>query len=274
MENLIKQRRVRFSDPEPKEPSSSRERTVLTKQTDSFKRGKKLQDWFQRQFARQMSQDYDSQDKEFAVGVAAAAFSISTLEEAEAQQRMKKREEFEKSRTKIKSEKEDTTGMQSSGRVTRPFSGKDKKSSGETFRRNLMEQNRPGQETSHQSFARPVTPAAGDPKQKGNSSRHTDVGTRADAWEKAKMEMLNKQFQKIRSTILAWENEKKMQAKLKMESEKGELEKRRKLNELHYQNKIARINQIAEGARAQLEEKTRNKESEVKEKAKKIRSTE
>jgi hypothetical protein len=40
----------------------------------------------------------------------------------------------------------------------------------------------------------------------------------------------------------------------------------------HYQNKIARIDLISGGARGQLEEKRRNEELEVKEKAKHMRS--
>lgn len=50
------------------------------------------------------------------------------------------------------------------------------------------------------------------------------------------------------------------------------MELRRTLNQKHYQNKIARIERIAGGARAQAEEERRNKEAQIKEKAKMIRS--
>lgn len=56
---------------------------------------------------------------------------------------------------------------------------------------------------------------------------------------------------------------------LKMQSE---LDQRRALNLQHYKYKIARIEQIAGGARGQVEEKRRNEAIEVKEKGKKIRS--
>lgn len=52
-----------------------------------------------------------------------------------------------------------------------------------------------------------------------------------------------------------------------------ELEKRRERNYQHYQMKVARIDNIAGGARAQADEKRRNKESEVKEKAREMRRT-
>lgn len=51
-----------------------------------------------------------------------------------------------------------------------------------------------------------------------------------------------------------------------------ELEHKRALNQQHYQNKIARIERIARGAKAQVEEERRNKEHEIKQRAKKIRS--
>ena len=50
------------------------------------------------------------------------------------------------------------------------------------------------------------------------------------------------------------------------------LDQKRGLNMQHYQNKIARIEKIAGGARAQLEEKTKKEELAVKDKARKIRS--
>lgn len=52
-----------------------------------------------------------------------------------------------------------------------------------------------------------------------------------------------------------------------------ELEQRKAINLQHYQNETARIDHIARGARAQLEDERRKEESEVRERAKKrIRS--
>lgn len=52
----------------------------------------------------------------------------------------------------------------------------------------------------------------------------------------------------------------------------GELEQRRARNSQHYQSKLARIDSIAGGARAQLEEKRKNEETKLQERAKKMRS--
>ncbi|KAK9278732.1 hypothetical protein L1049_028308 [Liquidambar formosana] len=114
-------------------------------------------------------------------------------------------------------------------------------------------------------------PETGDQKQK-NLARCGNGETKADG-EKAEMEKIRKRYEKMKSAIFAWENEKKTKAKLRMERKKSELEHRRVRNLQHYQMKIAGIDQTAGGARAQVEEKRRIEESKVKDKAKKIRST-
>ncbi|KAK0586115.1 hypothetical protein LWI29_001175 [Acer saccharum] len=230
-----------------------------------------------------------NQDAEFAAAVAAAAFAVYSIEEAEAENRRKKREDLEMSRTKLKSRKQDTrTGLQqSSGRVSRQFSSKELKMivtiiycpcfkapfTGETSTRNLVEMDHIRGQESGFPMRRPIrsssvrstsTPVAIDRKHKGIEPRDKNVETKADAWERAQMEKIIKRYEKIKSGILDWENERKMQAKLKMERKKSELEKRRTANQKHYQNKIARIEHIAGGARAQAEEERRKKESEIK----------
>lgn len=101
--------------------------------------------------------------------------------------------------------------------------------------------------------------------------------------------------------ILAWENEKKSRAKLRMEkknvcfprqfhhsmlnfvnaikygdltgSYQHVLENRRERNFLHYQGKMERIDHTAREWKKQVEKKRRNEASEVKRKAREIRST-
>lgn len=53
----------------------------------------------------------------------------------------------------------------------------------------------------------------------------------------------------------------------------NELELRKSRNSKHYQNKLARIDHISTGAKAQLEEKRKYEDSIVKEKARKMKST-
>lgn len=77
---------------------------------------KKDQNWFRRQFSRQMSQDYDSNDviamDYYVMAVAAAASAISSLEEQEP------------GTSKITSKKEDTTiSIQEPRRASKRFSG-------------------------------------------------------------------------------------------------------------------------------------------------------
>ncbi|KAK3009222.1 hypothetical protein RJ639_014759 [Escallonia herrerae] len=102
---------------------------------------------------------------------------------------------------------------------------------------------------------------------------YDSIETKADAWERAEIAKIQSRYEKINSAILAWENEKKASAKRQMELKKSDLEQRRARNSQHYQGKLARIDHIAGGARAQAEEKRRYEELVVKEKAKKIRST-
>ncbi|KAI8528861.1 hypothetical protein RHMOL_Rhmol12G0180300 [Rhododendron molle] len=92
-------------------------------------------------------------------------------------------------------------------------------------------------------------------------TRSPDAKT--DAWEKSAIAKLVKWHEKVNSSIIAWEKEKKMKAKVDMERKKRELEQRKAINLQHYQNETARIEHIARGARAQLEDKRRKEESEV-----------
>ncbi|KAJ0049422.1 hypothetical protein Pint_16188 [Pistacia integerrima] len=280
MQNVIKEKRVRFCDPQTEQSKKATETSPPFQQLDSFMGdylGNKVQDWLQKQFPGPIKDDYDPKQSELAVAVAAAAYSICTLEEAETRHRRKVREELELSRTKSKSVKEDTiTRLPSSDRLTRGLSSKDQRKAGETSFRNLAEVERKQHESaipisrpSHSSTVRTMSTAERNQKQQ---ARHKNVETRADAWEKEQIEKMNKRYEKMRSSILAWENERKMQTKLKMEKKKIELEHKRVLNQQHYQNKIARIERIAGGAKAQVEEERRNKEHEIKQKARMIRS--
>lgn len=46
------------------------------------------------------------------------------------------------------------------------------------------------------------------------------VGTKADGWEQAQIQKTITRYEKIKSGIVAWENEKKMEANLKLERKK------------------------------------------------------
>ncbi|XP_022738000.1 remorin 4.1-like [Durio zibethinus] len=214
-----------------------------------------------------MNKEYDT---EFAVGVAAAACAINSIEEDEAQYRIK----IERSR------KDTTTRLQKSDRVTKRYSSKETETAGETSSRKSMEQDYRRQESTlpttkprRSSAARPMTKEAEDQRMKGTYSPLNVLETKADAWEKAQLEKVNKRYENAKASILVWENEKKLRAKVKMDRRKKELEQRIKRTELLYQSKIARIDHIAGGARGQADEKRRNEELKIKEKARKIRAS-
>ncbi|XP_050151560.1 remorin 1.4-like isoform X1 [Malus sylvestris] len=210
-----------------------------------------------------MSHYTDAQDIELATAVASAAFAIHSNEEPKLQYRKGTRESIPIPRTK--SLQDMTTG--------RP-NKETRNNVDEVSRKKTMDQRElPSRYPNRASSSRPSTPGNGYQNQRGSSVGRNDVETKPDAWERAQMKKIQRRYEKVKATIVAWENEKKMQAKAKMERRKNEIEQRRARNMQHYQIKQARIDQIAGGARAQAEEKRRNEESKVKEKAKRIRST-
>ncbi|PSR96622.1 Splicing regulatory glutamine/lysine-rich protein like [Actinidia chinensis var. chinensis] len=246
MEYLIKQRRVRFS----RLGENSKEGT------DSIREDKKGQSWLQRPFSSQMGLDYDSYESEFATAVAAAAFAIHSVEQESLEYQKKM-----KAKVEIQRKKEDSFRTPpESGHLSRRSSGKEAKDAVEASTRKRMD---PENRASRSSFE----------SQRGNSTSRRNGESRADSWERAAMANIRKRYEKMNSRILAWENEKKMKAKLDMERKKRELELRRELNQQHYQSKLARIDHIAGGARVQMEEKRRNEESEVRDRAKRVRSS-
>ncbi|XP_020548029.1 remorin-like [Sesamum indicum] len=182
----------------------------------------------------------DDDDVRFATAVAASAHAIHSLDEAGLHVQVTKRNT---------TRKQEPLRPPQSGSVKKP-SPKDGRNS---------------------SSLRPTLPVAADQKQKETPIRSSY--SEADAWEKAQIAKIRKRYEKMQSEILAWENEKKLRAKQKMERKKGELELRKSRNLQHYYSKIARIDDIAGGARAQVDEKRRQEESVVKQKASRMRLT-
>ncbi|KAF8399555.1 hypothetical protein HHK36_015422 [Tetracentron sinense] len=220
-----------------------------------------------------MSRGYESSDgSEYASTIAAAAFAINSLEEASSQNQKKMREGPETflTKSKSKSQKKDATvELSDPGRVSRRFSGKDARE----------EKQYPGSVVDRRTLPNPsltLKPTlfpSGDAKQTRNSTRPKSAETKADSWEKDEMDKLRKWCDKMNYTILSWENEKRTKAKRRIDRTESKLARRRARALQHYRSEMARIDQIAGGARAQVEERRRNDESKAKEKVKKIRST-
>ncbi|CAI9111972.1 OLC1v1012328C1 [Oldenlandia corymbosa var. corymbosa] len=180
---------------------------------------------------------YDLGDGEFAAAIAASAFAIHSIEER------KSRDGSEIPVSRTRTWKDDRSLTIESAAVGRP--------SGQTNR---------------------TLSFANDQMRKGNSQKHRNAETKVDAWERSEMEKIRKRYEKMQYDILAWENEKKMRAKLQMENKKKDLELRKERNLQHYKTKVAKIDHTAGGARTQMEEKRKYEEKAVKEKARKIRS--
>ncbi|CAI8606125.1 unnamed protein product [Vicia faba] len=96
---------------------------------------------------------------------------------------------------------------------------------------------------------------------------------KAEAWEKAKLQRIQKRYEKMKLQILSWEGEKRIQAKIQMERKKNEMDHQRENVIEHYKRKIARLDMIGQRAIKELEDQRRKQELKVKEKANKIKKT-
>ncbi|CAL5430822.1 unnamed protein product [Camellia sinensis] len=309
MESLIRQTRVRFSgvgQDNKEEASSIGDRRIPPQKTQSFKEEKKkTQNWFRRQFSRQMREDYDFEnDDVYPAAVAAVALVIKLLEEELGIKDQKKSEGLDTSLTKIESKTEDTRIRGSKlGKISRRLSGETSMIDMEDPNRRVpskiavTNEKRPEKAIGPvQSFKR--TPTFVDKDRKPESALPTPdlssakqptsllteinrqpstkpgIGeTKADTWEEAQMAKLKEKYEKLNTTILEWEKKKKDKAKLQKDRTESELERRRAKALQHYRSDMERIDQIARGTRSQAEENKRNEEFKMKEKANKIRST-
>ncbi|XP_028753655.1 uncharacterized protein LOC114713228 [Neltuma alba] len=236
-DNRLKQRRVSFSDP----PSQKEGLVRPTVEDVAVNR-----------------------DEKHGTAVAAAALAIYSLEQAELLNLQKTKEGHVYSSAQTMRRKEES-------KSTKPTFGESwkKKSSREDhegqFAVRLL---RAGQSPSTPS---PTGIARYEKhKESHTPSQQNTVNSRAESWEMAKIQ---KRYEKIEFKIRLWEGEKKMQAILQKDRTKNELEQKRAMAMLHYQNKMGMINRIAQRARAKLEDKRRKEESGVKEKANEIIKT-
>ncbi|KAL8457590.1 hypothetical protein ACS0TY_034639 [Phlomoides rotata] len=107
----------------------------------------------------------------------------------------------------------------------------------------------------------------------GSRTLRSSSDSKADVWEKTQIAKIRKRYEKVHSDIQAWENEKKLREKQKLERRKNEEGVRISRNVKHYERKIRRIDNIGLGGRSQVEEKRKDQELIVKEKARKMRLT-
>ncbi|TVU30718.1 hypothetical protein EJB05_22353 [Eragrostis curvula] len=133
-----------------------------------------------------------------------------------------------------------------------------------------------------------MVPRAGPPA-KPTSSYSSGGGTRvatsgmatsseaevmADAWEKERLAKIKKQYNETMETIAEWEAEKKAKARRQKQlKDESDSERKRAKALEEYNEEMSRINKVAAASRLTAEEKRRNAERKVREKADNIRST-
>ncbi|KAL0762326.1 hypothetical protein Bca101_078477 [Brassica carinata] len=192
---------------------------------------------------------YDEKESEFATSVAAAAFVITSMEEAYKEHAKRMREKTKRSRKK---KTNPVIAKSEVKRINRSYT-QDLTIGEESFKKQQMDN--PQKDRREQEI--------------GSSSRTSGLASapsKADSREKSQLDKIRLRYERMKAEIVGWENERKSAAKLRMEKRKSELQKRTEINNQHYKAKLARIQVIADGAKKQLEEKKRSQEAQVQEK--------
>ncbi|XP_052733144.1 remorin isoform X2 [Vigna angularis] len=273
METLMKQIRVKLTGAEEENKADlggSRDQKLTTQKTPSFKDKKKVQSWFQRQFSRNMSHDYDT-EMEHATAVAAAAYAIFSQEVSLIPQQKKMRETpLSRGKSKVDDRKPPFSQF---GSTSRQFSGETKPEAPHIKGPPLVHQPEPLKvEPLKVEPLRPPPPPP--PLIEQNSARPRANETKADAWEREELEKIKERYEKLLETIESWEKRKKAKAIRKLNKlQHGDSERKRAKALKKYEEKMNYINQIAGGARAQAAERRRNEVLKAKEKANIIRTT-
>ncbi|KAK7368357.1 hypothetical protein VNO80_10382 [Phaseolus coccineus] len=259
METLMKQIRVKLTGAEEENKADlggSRDQKVTTQKTPSFKDKKKVQNWFERQFSRNMSHDYDT-EMEHAAAVAAAAFAIFSQEVSLIPQQKKMRETpLSRGKSKVDDTKPPfsqfgDTSTQFSVDIRRPEKGMTPASSmrrsstlGEKIRSNtdgkkpeiqspkrtptfgdehLVNSGEIKRETPHRKIPplvqkpEPLRPPPPPPPLiRQSSARAGGNETKANAWEREELEKIKERYEKLLETIQSWEKSKKAKGTRKL----------------------------------------------------------
>ncbi|XP_021734096.1 uncharacterized protein LOC110700815 [Chenopodium quinoa] len=240
-------RRVSFSDVQQEKPEDYINNRDIMK-SESFRRGSSIMN--------------SKESDQFAATIAAAAYAIYSLEETRA--------EFEK--RMVESFREDPNSIKSKSRIhSRDDNSFERSSLGNLMGQSSQVERRNGDDQRSNSMSRISTRAIEITGLEQRGSRR--LPNKADEWEQARLAKINNWYVKMSKKIIDWENEKKKNANISMERRKAEIERLKRINLHHYQNKLDKIEDVAVGARKHLEEKKRNEEAYAKQQANKIRST-
>ncbi|KAK1437712.1 hypothetical protein QVD17_03508 [Tagetes erecta] len=306
---MIKQIRVKFSGLEEThegETSNVRDRKLQPQRSRSFRDNRRVQNWYRGQSSRELTYDYDSdymESDEFRTAVAAAAFAIASAEERRRSRRKrdgkqpKKRQESDGhevsvTRSRIKErmpsssaasnykmknkqqQEDDTVPISTPSLLSRKFSELQEKLPQRAAANSPAKTETKPQgslASASSSDHQPELPAT-EVDRKRPKLRPQDI--KAEVWEKTELERINERYEKLNAKILEWENEKKDKAKKKLSKNKDEQSENKRARALKsYETDMEMIDQIANGARSQAEEKRRKEVIKVKKKADTIKLT-
>ncbi|WJX62715.1 hypothetical protein P8452_47680 [Trifolium repens] len=299
MESLWNQMRVQLTGTEENKADigATRNQKIPIQKTQSFKEKKRGQNWLQKQLSSKTSHDYDFIEMVHAAAVAAAAFSINLQETSE-----QKSETPEASLARSKSKVDNTKSSKSilssaSKRLSGSFRSKDDQGDKVSIS-SVTEEKKPEKaitaapsmkktstftgkktdSTTPKAPPPPPPPPIRKTSKKPDPLRNTTTGssveeTNADEWERTELDKIKQRFEKLKEIIDSWEDKKRMKAKRKLIKQESELEQRRLKALVKFQNKMKYVNQVADGARAKVEENRKNEELQAKGKAGAIRTT-
>ncbi|XP_054790121.1 remorin-like isoform X1 [Prosopis cineraria] len=282
MEKFMNLTRSSFDGSQPEKKGDlggSRDQKTSIQKTQSYEE-KKSKNWFQRQFIKKMNRDYESGDLEHVTAIAAAAFAASNQEISDIPQQNK----TERSLTKTRSKKDGSKAPISQTGGSKRFSDGQGKTEPTSPARDAKANARvPSKKTSSfrellKTKSDTAAPEIAAPVQSESlrpliSTKLATKETEADAWEKAELERIKQRYAKLKETIDSWENQKRKEAKSKLNTQESELEQRRVKAMDKFRDDMDRIDQVARGARQQADAKRRKEELKAKEKADRIRTT-
>nr|XP_018681868.1 PREDICTED: uncharacterized protein LOC103984131 isoform X4 [Musa acuminata subsp. malaccensis] len=208
-----------------------------------------------------MSDVNNASDAAFATAVAAAAYAITSLEEEDPLNQ-------KRPPAKIKSKREDSMNKPTDNILSRWLTGYDEKQSGSIRSENGQNQKR----RQASSTIKPTASLSGKGNGVEKTTGYDTVETKANAWEREKMDEIKKRYERMMNEIREWENQKKVKAKHRLDRKERYVERRKEKALQEYRYKIERIDRVSVDARNLAEEKRKNDETKTQEKARMMRS--
>ncbi|KAK9105150.1 hypothetical protein Scep_021994 [Stephania cephalantha] len=212
--------------------------------------------------------NYFNDSIEFAAVIAAAAFAVNSLEDAELQGRKQSTDRPEASLIRTKSRKDQEQGEASARNLEmtkedaaikhRPPEKVvvrtptiSKPSSTDNYSTTISPKLEPAAAPASYKYPRD------DSSEKARNSRsYGETDAIADSWEKSEMERIKKKYERVNSTIISWESEKKAKTERQLDRVKRDAEKKKERALQHYHsNQNAKAEQRLERVERDIEKK-------------------